>query len=439
MERVLVTGGAGFIGSHVVDALLERGCQVMSFDCLLAQVHPLTPAWPDYQDPDTEGLETWFGDVRDVHAVLAALAEFRPDTVIHLAARVGVAQGDTMPAPYVSCNVTGTAALLDAILAHNGLVRDRERELANWEPLDVSPLEGETQEAAEARATEADRLLRERVEALPDRLVDRVFVAGSMSSYGEGLYGEDVQGEGWTLRGASRDEDDMSGGWFEAVTRDAWASGLRPIGITEASDFWPASVYAWSKAQQEELSLLIGQVRGLDVRVGRLFNTYGPRQALSNPYTGVGAIFSARYLSGSVPIVYEDGEQCRDFIHVRDVASAILAILEDGEPGEAYNVGTGKPTTIREVAAAIGRHLMDLGDDEEPPMSITGEWRSGDIRHCYADASKLRALGWEPEVVLADGIADLVDWVRDQQDEDETTLNKAHAELHAAGLLGGAQ
>lgn len=490
MQRVLVTGGAGFIGSHLIDALLARGCEVMAFDNLTKQVHPLSPGWPKYTVKDEDGddrpwleqrgLHPWFGDVRDQQAVLTALLKFQPDTVVHLAALVGVGQSNEKIANYVSANVTGTAVLLNCIVDYNALVDDRAASLAllaedvevvpqvkpnefeeiprilgagdviaigdevqicedgvwsDWLTVDAGdhvigiqvgadaePFRArrpsdmlkvpvmETQAEAEARYL-AWRIETEgQVNQLPAAKVEQVFVAGSMSSYGEGAYLVD----GELVRSPGR----------------SGSEGL-PVGLREEDALMPASVYASTKAEQERLALIVGETRGLDVRVGRFFNVYGERQAMSNPYTGVGAIFAARARAGLAPRVYEDGEQSRDFIHVSDLVSGILAILDRGAASEVYNIGTGLPVEIGWLAAEIARHF------EAPAPEVTGQKRVGDIRHAYANASKLRALGWEPLVAPDRGVELLVEWAKGQDQEARDTLDAAHNDLLNAGLLGG--
>ena len=436
MERVLITGGAGFIGSHLADHLIDQGCEVMVFDCLVPQAHPNSPKWPSYMREDgtlwveREGLHPWFGDVRDQRAVHSALLDFKPDTVIHLAARVGMAQGDEQIANYVSSNVTGTAVLLNCLVHHNRLVKDRAEALAHldeeveitpseyvetgreipdtilgdiargdtyevwfpstedspggWGPtrevpaqlvglsvgdpddhdeilmaLGLDPLDDdslavrikrpsqlvpetrlETQAEAEARY-EAWRIdERQRIESLPAKPVKAVFIAGSMSAYGEGAYLADSWMGLERIRGQQREPESLAAGMFDAAPPDA-----EPVGLHEGDELMPGSVYAITKATQEQLGLVVGKAHGISVYVGRFFNVFGERQALDNPYTGVGAIFAARALSGRAPLVYEDGKQIRDFIHVSDVCRAIEVIIEKGEPG-VYNVGTGRETTV---------------------------------------------------------------------------------------------
>lgn len=419
MQKVLVTGGAGFIGSHVVAALLARDCVVMSFDCLVPQVHPNRPDWPDYQ-PDHPNLEKWCGDVRDPHrAVAPALREFQPDTVIHLAALVGVGQSNYEPAQYTSANLTGTMNLLDSIYKYNLEAEEADQarqrlEVAPerlWELLveqQGTPLQEDgTPWEREAFLREARKEAATQAETFPKhKKVQQVFIAGSMSSYGEGAT-EFIEG------------------------------AEQSVPTRETDGFFPASVYAWTKAQQEIGALLFGKLIGLDVRVGRFFNVYGRNQSLTNPYTGVGAIFSARALHGLAPVVYEDGMQSRDFIHVSDVVSGIIAILEKGEPYRSYNIGTGQRTTVLDLACRICMELhTQEPDTQQLSPIVTGQIRVGDIRHCVADVSRLRALGWAPTVSLEDGVRELIAWVREQPAAaTQELLDRAHQDLLRHGLL----
>jgi len=438
MQRVLVTGGAGFIGSYVIDQLLALGCEVMSFDCLLRQVHPNTPNWPEYQADDAH-LTKWFGDVRDVvRAVGPALREFKPDTVIHLAAAVGVGQSAHQPGHYTSTNIGGTAWLLDAISHYN---RESDEMLASLEELsrtdDIELQEGETMEVAIERVQAELAPARAELSAKSHGRVERVFIAGSMSSYGEGAY--EMVDNCVPLPLALGDSYSTADYEFHTVrptwrpSPEAWdPPGMKPIPTPEAKPLEPSSIYAWTKEQQESLALLWSRVnQGVRVTIGRFFNTYGSRQALSNPYTGVGAIFSARVAAGAPPVVFEDGAQSRDFTHVSDVARAVLTITAFGEDGEVYNVGTGIPTSILEVA-----RLIAAPAGLEP--IVTNVRREGDIRHCYADNSKLRALGWAPKVALADGLAELRAWVEQQPAESAELLDRATQDLVKHGLITGA-
>jgi len=208
--------------------------------------------------------------------------------------------------------------------------------------------------------------------------------------------------------------------------------GYSPTGLVEGDELRPSSIYAWTKAEQERLSLMVGSIHGLDVRVGRFFNCYGTRQALSNPYTGVGAIFASRALAGLAPRVYEDGLQVRDFIHVHDLCTGIIAILNHGDAGEVYNIGTGKQTTILDLATMISERL------DAPAPVVTGQYRSGDIRSAYADVSKLVGLGWSPQVLPVTGVGLLCEWVREQSVE-SVDHDAAHRDLLQAGLLKGGE
>jgi len=428
----------------------------MAFDCLVKQVHPLSPKWPSYLlDPaedgtraewvEQDGLSPWFGDVRDQKAVFGALMKFKPDTVIHLAALVGVAQGNEQIANYTSANVTGTAILLNCLVDYNNLadqavaseaflneprpevvpqlVEDPEHEDA------VDGYREETQQEAEDRYTAWEIEQRINLAEMPKVKVERVFMAGSMSSYGEGAYvSESVRSRGVSLR----EDADMDAGDFDPALDGHQGPTVATVGLVEADELRPSSIYAWTKAETERLALMVGSIHGLDVRVGRFFNCYGDRQALSNPYTGVGAIFASRALAGLAPRVYEDGEQLRDFIHVDDLCSGIIAILVSGEGGEVYNIGTGEPTSILHLAASIADELG------APAPEITGQFRSGDIRSAYADSSKLQALGWVPEVGIEPGISYLCDWVKEQSVE-SVDHDAAHRDLLQAGLLKGGE
>jgi dTDP-L-rhamnose 4-epimerase len=355
--RVLITGGAGFLGSHVADELLAAGHEVRALDSLLEQVHG--GGRPGYLDPQ---VELRVGDVRDAGAVAPALDGC--DAVIHFAARVGVGQSMYDIAEYTSVNEVGTAVLLEALAQHP---------------------------------------------------VERLVVASSMSVYGEGLY----EGPGGDRVVRTR----------EQLERGEWEPGPAPLPTPETKPLALASIYALSKYQQERACLIAGAAYGIPAVGLRFFNVYGPRQALSNPYTGVLAIFASRLLNGKRPRVYEDGLQRRDFVSVHDVAHATrLALETGGADGHVVNVGSGASVTVNGLA----ERLADvLGIAIEP--ETTGEYRVGDIRHCFADISLARELvGYEPRVALEDGLAGLADWLAGQTAEDR--VEAAHAELTRRGL-----
>jgi dTDP-L-rhamnose 4-epimerase len=366
-RRVLITGGAGFIGSHLADHLLAQGDEVRALDVLSPQVHG-DGARPAYLDPDVELV---VGDCRDPDAVRRALRDV--DAVVHLAAAVGVGQSMYEVERYVGVNGLGTAVLLQALIANP---------------------------------------------------VERLVVASSMSLYGEGLY-RDGAGR---LVTAERSRDQLVHRRWEPL--GASGEPLEPVPTPETKPPSLASIYALSKFDQERMCLLVGETYGIATTALRFFNVYGTRQALSNPYTGVLAIFASRYLNGRPPLVNEDGRQRRDFVSVRDVARACrLALEEPAAAGEVFNVGSGRSFSVLEVAErlaeAVGR------EDVEP--EVTQRYRVGDIRHCFADIGKARRLlGYEPEVTFEEGLVELAEWLEGQIAQDRVA--EASAELSARGL-----
>ena len=361
-ERVLITGGAGFIGSHVADELLREGYAVRALDILVDQVHGDAQR-PDYLNDDVELIP---GDVRSDEVVRGALEGV--DAVIHLAARVGVGQSMYQQAEYADANTLGTAVLLGALAEHR---------------------------------------------------VRKLVVASSMSIYGEGAY------EPGPAQERARDQLERR----EWEPRGAGGEKLAAIPTPETKRPALSSVYALTKYDQELLCLLFGESYSVPSVALRLFNVYGPRQALSNPYTGVLAIFAARLLNDRPPVVYEDGEQRRDFVHVTDVARAFrLALEQDGADGRAVNIGSGRATSVLEIAETLARLL---GKEIEP--KLPGTFRAGDIRHCFADVSLARGLlGFDAEVALEDGLAELSAWLETQPATDR--FDEAATELAERGL-----
>jgi dTDP-L-rhamnose 4-epimerase len=361
-RTVLITGGAGFIGSHLADALLARGDRVRALDSLIPQVHA-DGVRPAYLAAD---VELQVGDVRDADAVRRALDGV--DAVVHLAARVGVGQSMYEIAEYTSANSLGTAVLL---------------------------------------------------EALAEQPVGKLVVASSMSIYGEGLY-----------RATDGSEVEPPEREREQLERREWElPGLEPLPTPERKRPGLSSIYALTKYDQERACLVVGAAYGIPAVALRLFNTYGTRQALSNPYTGVLAIFASRLLNDRAPRIFEDGLQRRDFVAVRDVAHAFARAVDgDGAYGRAVNVGSGQSATVLEIAeklaATTGKRLAP---------EVTGEARVGDIRHCFADVELAReSLGFEPRVTLEDGLAELAQWLEGQAAEDR--VDAAAQELAARGL-----
>jgi dTDP-L-rhamnose 4-epimerase len=366
--RVLITGGAGFIGSHVSEALLERGYRVRALDTLTDQVHP-SSARPAYLAGDVELI---VGDVRDPHAVRRGLIDV--DGVIHLAARVGVGQSMYEIGEYVSVNCLGTASLLQALL---------------------------------------------------DRPVERIVVASSMSVYGEGLY---VDEDSHPVVVPERNRAQLVAHAWEP--RYNGRGELRPIPTPESKPPSLASIYALNKFEQERAALLFGRAYDIPTVALRFFNVYGPHQALSNPYTGVLAIFASRLLNDKPPMIFEDGEQRRDFVSVRDVATACTLALERRDVAdEVINVGSGTSVTVGEIARRLARIL---GKERIEP-EVTGEYRVGDIRHCFADVTKARdLLAFDPCVALEEGMTELAGWLEGQVADDR--VDQARGELRSRGL-----
>lgn len=370
MTRVLVTGGAGFIGSHVTDLLLATGYAVRILDNLSPQIHGSDPDL-GYLDSEAELL---VGDVRDPAAVAGALADV--DAVIHLAAAVGVGQSMYEIVSYTQTNDLGTANLLEALSRHP---------------------------------------------------VQRLVCASSMSIYGEGLA---RRANGETIVPDERPIEQFRRGLWELVDEDG--SPLTPLPTPESKPPALSSVYALNKYNQERLSLIVGKAYGIPTVALRFFNVYGPRQALSNPYTGVLAIFAARLLNDRPPMVFEDGQQRRDFVHVSDVAKACLLALETKQGvGEVYNVGSGQSRSILSVANDLA---SVMGVSQITPQ-IAGKYRMGDIRHCFADIGKSQAgLGFAPHVDFRDGLEELAEWLGSQVAID--AVDRATAELASRGLVG---
>lgn len=367
-KNILITGGAGFLGSHLADALLRQGHRVRALDNLSPQVHGLSATRPSYLDPE---IELQIGDVRNPDDVRNALKGM--DQVVHFASAVGVGQSMYEIAGYTEVNNMGTAVLLEAIVA--------------------SP-------------------------------VERLLVASSMSIYGEGLY---RTSSGLIREGYDRPVAQLKASVWELL--DEHGAKMVPIPTPESKTPFLASIYALSKYDQERMCLMAGKAYDFPVVALRFFNAFGTRQALSNPYTGVLAIFMSRILNGNRPLVFEDGRQLRDFVSVFDVAQACLLALNGGGDGGVFNVASGRQYTVCDVARLCAQSLGR--EDLEP--EVTGKYRVGDNRHCFADIQSARAdLGYEPKVFLEDGICELAEWVASQTATDRVDVMRQ--ELASRGL-----
>ncbi len=368
MAVYLITGGAGFIGRHLIRELQGAGHEVRVLDSLVEQVHAAGPG-----APLPASVEFFRGDVRDHSLVGRAVRGV--DGVFHLAAEVGVGQSMYEVSRYVGANDLGTAVLLEAAL-------------------------------------EAD--------------LRRIVVASSMSIYGEGLY---RTGDGRFVEDASRRPADVQSGLWDPVGPEG--EPLQPAPTPESKRPDLASVYALTKYAQERLVLMLAAARGIEAVGLRLFNVFGPGQALSNPYTGVLAIFASRLLNGQPPLVYEDGRQLRDFVHVGDVARAFrLAMERPGVAGDVFNIASGRNRTVVEIGEALARAMGR--EDLEP--RILNQARAGDIRHCVADTGHAeRGLGFRAERQLEDALGELVEAVSVQKAHDG--VQEAHRELQRRGLV----
>ena len=368
---MLVTGGAGFIGSHLVDELVAQGYRVRVLDALVPQVHGENAA-PINLNSAAEFIS---GDVCDREAIEKALDGI--DVVFHEAAEVGVGQSMYEITRYVRANDLGTAVLLEALLERREQIR-------------------------------------------------KLVVASSMSIYGEGAYSCDDCGPmAPQLRPSAQLRDRR---W--EVECPQCGKTLKPIPTNEEKPLFPTSVYAVTKQDQEQFCLAVGRSYGIPTVALRYFNVYGTRQALSNPYTGVCAIFSSRLLNGNAPMIFEDGKQSRDFVHVSDIVQAnLLALQTDKADYQAVNVGTGRATSVAAVSDLLAAGLgLDL------KAEIVAKYREGDIRHCVADITRARTLlGYEPKVSLEQGIPELLSWVREQAATDQ--VESATAELASRQLV----
>lgn len=370
-QKILVTGGAGFIGSFLVDELIKKGYYVRIFDNLEKQVHQGRK--PTYLNKKAEFVK---GDVRDYAVLKKAVRGM--DAIFHLAAAVGVGQSNYEVRKFTDVNVGGMANLLDILVSIKHSVR-------------------------------------------------KVIVNSSMTGLGEGCYMCNKCG---TVRPPLRSEKQLKRGGWELNCPNCDRKVI-PISTDEYATEYPNSIYAITKKAQQDMLLLFGKTYSIPTVALRCFNVYGPRQSLSNPYTGVTAIFISRIKNSSPAVVYENGMQTRDFVSVHDVVRAMLLALEkDSANNQIINIGSGRPTPILEIAQTLEKLLGKHG-----LVKISKEFRKGDIRHCFANITKAqKVLGWKPEISLAEGFKELVEWSGREKAVDR--FAQAEKELKARGLQG---
>jgi dTDP-L-rhamnose 4-epimerase len=376
-KHALVTGGAGFIGSHLVDDLIGSGFKVTVLDALLPQVHADgdndADGWPTYLNDKAIRIK---GNVLEP-GLVGNILEGGVTHLVHMAASVGVGQSATDPYLYTQNNDLGAAVIMEAL---NNTKRHS---------------------------------------------LERMVVASSMSIYGEGSYV--APGGRRQERVRERSMEQLRNRQWEVT--DGAGNPFSPVPTAEDKVLEPASIYALGKYVHERMFLVHGKARGIPTVALRLFNAYGSRQALSNPYTGVAAIFIGRLLNDQAPMINEDGEQKRDFVHVKDVTDAFMhAITSEREVWDAFNVGSGEAITVNRVARVLAEKLH-----KNIAPEITNKYRIGDIRHCFADIGKMQHMfGWSPKRRFEDGMRELIDWVRRAPLPVDRTL-----EMRAAQAMAG--
>ena len=372
-RTILVTGGAGFVGIHLCRELIRRGYAVRVLDNLDPQVHGKKARRPQALPSSVEWMR---GDVTRPADVERAVRGV--DAIYHLAAAVGVGQSMYQVRHYVNTNSMGGATVLEAVIRHRKRIR-------------------------------------------------KVIVASSMSIYGEGQY---LCPECGPVSPPHRTAAPSRGRKDWNIHCAVCGSTLEPQPTPETKPLNPTSIYAVTKRDHEENFLAVGSAYRVPTVALRFFNIYGPLQALSNPYTGVAAIFCSRLINRQPPIIFEDGQQSRDFVHVSDIVQACMLSLTKPQANyQVFNVGTGRATSVLQMAQLLNNHLkINL----EP--RILNRFRAGDIRYCYADISRIEArLGYKPKISLEQGVPDLISWVTQQREKD--SVPGAMGELKSMGLI----
>jgi len=367
MLKILITGGCGFIGSHIADRLLKEGHDVSIIDNL----NSTKGIVPNYLDPKINFIK---GDLRDLELLKNIINKF--DIIFHEASSVGIAQSNYEVDGFIDNNCLGTARLLQAII--------------------------------------------------DSKQKPKLIVSASNTSYGEGIYSCDNCG---TFHPNIRERDYVNETGFEIVCPKCGGPS-KPLPTNEGTALDCNSVYAYTKKFQEENSLFLGKLYGFPVVVLRYFNVFGPRQSLSNPYTGVTAIFASRIKNNQEVIVYEDGLQTRDFVYIDDVVEAnILSMKNASANNKIFNIGSGKPITIKKVAEELYTFF-----NKKPKIIINKKFRKGDIRHCIADSSMAKSiLNWEPKVSFYEGLKNMFEWSKNQGSFSD--IEMANTELKERGLV----
>lgn len=374
--RILITGGAGFIGSRLALRLVQSGHEVRTLDSLQPQVHGDDPEQSDGYLAVREATEFLRGSVTDRELMERALRD--QEVVVHLAAETGTGQSMYQIAHYSDVNIGATAMLLDI--------------LANQE-----------------------------------HCVNRVVVASSRSIYGEGRYRTPA---GDYVYPGARAEADMARGAFE-VTHPGIDGPLELVATDEDSRIHPSSVYGITKQVQEQLVMTVCPSIGVEGVALRYQNVFGPGQSLSNPYTGILSIFSNLMMQGKPINIFEDGEESRDFVFVDDVVEATaLAIEHPAAANQVFNVGTGQPVSVMHVAKTLAMLL-----EADVPIEVSGNFRLGDIRHNFADMTKIAdALQFKPAYDFERGIAELAAWAKASGPR-QTGYERSLAEMREKGLM----
>lgn len=374
VKNVLITGGAGFIGSHLSKKLLEKGYRVKVFDNLSPQIHGDDASTSPLFLSIKGKVEFFQGDVRVREDWEKALVN--QDAVIHLAAETGTGQSMYQAERYVDVNIRGTAILLDLLARKNHQIK-------------------------------------------------KVLVASSRAIYGEGRYYCETHKEVYPL---ARNEADLCKGDFEPKC-PICNLALTLQATNEGSNIQPNSIYGFTKQSQEEMTLLACKNLGIPVIAFRYQNVYGPGQSLSNPYTGILSIFSTRILNGNTVYLFEDGKESRDFVYIDDVVDATILGLENQQlKNEVLNVGSGINTSVLEVAQKLKKAYSSSVD-----IKINGNFRLGDIRHNYADLAKISSIGFRPKVFFEEGVVKFTSWVK-QQKVQQDTYEMSIQELKEKGL-----